>query len=88
MAERMGLLECRFRLRPTSRGLDYVQVGASLSVGPMRLSLPRFLGPRVTATTWAEERGMGLDVSVFAPIFGRVLRYHGVVAPEGEEAAS
>ena len=88
MAERMGFFECRFRLSPTARGLDYEQVGASLAVGPLRLPLGRRLGPRVTASTWAEERGMGLDVSVFAPLFGRVLRYHGVVAPEGDEAAS
>jgi hypothetical protein len=88
MAERMGLFECRFRLSPTARGLDYEQVGACLAVGPLCLPLPHRLGPRVTASTWAEERGMGLDVSVFAPLFGRVLRYHGVVAPDSEEAAS
>jgi hypothetical protein len=29
---------------------------------------------------------MGLDVSISAPLFGRLLRYHGVVSPEADEA--
>ena len=86
MAERLGAFECRFRLRPTPRGIDYEPVGAALVAGPLRLPLPRLLAPRVTATTWADERGMGLDVSISAPLLGRILRYHGFVTPEAEGA--
>jgi uncharacterized protein DUF4166 len=88
MAERLGSFECRFRLRPTPRGIDYEPVGAALVAGPLRLPLPRFLAPRVTATTWADNERMGLDVSVSAPLVGQVLRYHGFVTPEAEGAGS
>ena len=88
MAERMGAFECRFRLKATARGIDYEPAGVAVAWGWLRLPLPGPLGPRVTATTWAEARGMGLDVSIRAPLFGRVLRYHGFVSPEAGEAAS
>ena len=88
MAERRAAFECRFRLRATPRGIDYEPVGVAVALGALRLPLPRRLGPWVLATTWAEGRGMGLDVSISAPFFGRVLRYYGVVTPEDEEAAS
>lgn len=89
MAERLGSFECRFRLRPTPRGIDYEQLGAALFAGPLRLPLPRPLAPRVTATTWAEgDERMGLDVTISAPLIGQVLRYHGFVTPEDEGAGS
>ena len=88
MAERMGLFECRFRLRPTLGGLDYEPSGAALAMGARWVPLPRLLAPRVTASTWAEGSDMGLDVEVFAPFIGRVLRYHGRVRPDEIEAVA
>jgi hypothetical protein len=82
LAERFGLFECRFRLRPTARGIDYDLVGAVLVLGGLRLPLPRSLSPRGGATTWALEDAMGLDVRLRAPLFGRVLSYHGLVRPD------
>jgi hypothetical protein len=84
LAERFGSFECLFRLRPTARGIDYDLVGAALALGGLRLALPRFLAPRGGATTWAEEDAMGLDVSLWAPVWGRILRYHGLMKPEAE----
>ncbi len=85
LAERFGAVECCFRLVPTARGIDYDLVGTALVLGGRRLRLPRTLAPHVSARTWAENDAMGLDVSINAPLFGRLLRYHGVVSPESEE---
>ena len=86
VAERFGSFECRFRLRPTARGIDYDLVGAGLALGGFRLPLPRGLAPHVGARTWAEENAMGLEVTMSAPLFGRILRYQGLVRPEGDKA--
>jgi hypothetical protein len=86
LAECFGALECCFRLRTTTAGIDYDFVGTSLVLGGLRLRLPRALAPHVLARTWAEDDAMGLDVSIRAPLFGRLLRYHGVVSPEAGEA--
>ena len=86
LAERFGSFECLFRLRPTPMGIDYDLVGVGLAVAGWRMPLPRFLAPRGAARTWAEEDAMGLDVSISTPLLGRILRYHGLVRPEGEEA--
>ena len=88
MAERRAGFECRFRLRATPRGIDYEPAGVAIALGPLRVPLPPWLGPRVNATTWVDAQGMGLDVSLSAPLFGRVLRYHGVVTPEDLPAAA
>jgi hypothetical protein len=85
LLERFGSLECRFRLRPTASGIDYDLVGAALVLGGLRLPLPRGLSPQGAATTRAEGDAMGLDVSLTAPVLGRILRYHGRVRPEGDE---
>jgi Domain of unknown function (DUF4166) len=86
VAERFGSLECVFRLRPTDAGIDYELAGVALNVAGLRLPVPRLLAPRGAATTWAEGDAMGLDISISAPLVGRILRYHGLVRPEGEEA--
>jgi hypothetical protein len=86
VAERFGLFECVFRLQPTDHGIDYDLVGVALSLGGLRLPLPRALAPHGAATTWDEGNGMGLDISISAPLVGRILRYHGLVKPEGDEA--
>jgi Domain of unknown function (DUF4166) len=86
LAERFGSFECVFHLRPTARGIDYDLVGAGLVLGGFRLPLPRGLAPHISARTWAEENAMRLEVTMSAPLFGRILRYHGLVRPEGDEA--
>jgi Domain of unknown function (DUF4166) len=86
LAERFGSFECRFRLRPTARGIDYDLVGVALALGDLRLPLPQSLAPHGAANTWAEADAMGLDVEISAPLLGRILRYHGLVKPEGNEA--
>jgi hypothetical protein len=88
LAERLGAFECCFRLRATVAGIDYDFVGTSLVLGGLRLPLPRALAPQVLARTWATNDAMGLDVSIGAPLFGRLLRYHGVVSPEADEAST
>lgn len=86
LAERFGSFECLFHLRPTPLGIEYDLVGVALVIAGRRMPLPRSLAPRGAARTWAEEDAMGLDVSISTPLLGRILRYHGLVKPEGNEA--
>lgn len=86
LGERFGSFECLFRLRPTPLGIDYDLVGVGLALAGRRILLPRLLAPHGTARTWAEEDAMGLDASISMPLLGRILRYHGLVKPEGDEA--
>jgi hypothetical protein len=86
LVERFGAFECCFRLHATAAGIDYEIRGTTLVLGGLRLRLPQALAPQVGARTWAEDDAMGLDVAISAPLFGRLLRYHGVVSPESDEA--
>lgn len=80
MAERMGALELLFRLAPEERALVYRQAGLRLCVGPLRIPLPSWCGPRVEARAWCEpEDGdvMRVRVSVSLPLFGELITYGG-----------
>ena len=78
LVERFTGLELRFQLRVVGGRLEYRQVGAGLSVGRVRVPLPRWIAPSVAA----REAGDGPDrtrvqVAVSAPGGGLLFSYEG-----------
>jgi hypothetical protein len=82
LGERLGPVECVFRLRPVESGILYEQVGAWLCLGPWRLPLPRLLAPRIEAVTAAAPEGMHVQVKLSSALLGWMLTYEGLVSPE------
>ncbi len=87
LAERLGLLELRFRLDVAEGSLLYRQVGAALWFGSMRVRVPARWAPNVNAREDpAGARRIHVDVRIAAPGVGLVLAYDGVI--DIEETAS
>lgn len=84
LAERFGLLDIRFRLEVVDHALCFHQAGAALSVGPLRVPLPRWLVPQVTAREWAlpGQRCVQVAVSMHVPLAGLLLAYEGSIEIE------
>jgi hypothetical protein len=83
LVERLGAIECAFRLLVDEHGLSYEQVGAALALGPLRVPLPRALSPRIVARV-ADMPAPGachVTVGLVVPLAGLVLSYDGVVNP-------
>lgn len=82
-AERCRGVELRFDLQGDSSGLRYVQRGAALAIGPLRLPLPAVLAPRVDAHDEPGEGPLAIRFSVDLRLWGRrVVGYAGTVFPE------
>jgi hypothetical protein len=81
LAERLGPWEFQFRLETANGGLVYRQWRAALHMGPLRIPLPRWLAPRVTAREMpAGEPGrVDVWVELRLPTLGRVIAYEGSV---------
>lgn len=80
LAERLGLLELRFRLEVADGSLLYRQVGAALLFGSMRVRVPPRWAPTVTAREDpAGARRIHIDVRIALPVLGPVLAYDGVI---------
>jgi hypothetical protein len=88
LAERLGLLEFRFRLAVADGALIYRQTGLVLRLGPVCLPLPRRLSPQVTAREEPAARPGEMHVSVeVRTLAGALLfSYEGSVRPEGAMA--
>lgn len=84
LVERLGPVECVFRLRAEGPGLLYEQVGAWLCLGPWRIPLPRLLSPRIQAEALEATGGMRVLVRIGSPLAGVLLTYEGLVTPEEE----
>ena len=83
LAERFGALEFRFHLRVAEGALTYIQAGAGVMVGRLRIPLPRWISPRVEAReASAGGRGAYVRVGISAPGFGLVMSYEGSVQVE------
>lgn len=82
LAERLGPVECVFRLRAESRSLVYTQVAAWLCLGPWRLTLPRLFAPHIEAETTEVPTGMHVHVRIGSGLLGGLLSYEGIVVPE------
>lgn len=84
LVERFGLLDVRFHLVVVDRMLCFRQQSVGLSVGALRVPLPRWLSPQITARAWAVP-GQGrvhMAVSVCVPLVGLLLAYAGSIAIE------
>lgn len=79
LAERFGLLELYFTLSITNSGIIYHQNSAALRFGAIRLKLPRWVAPEVTASETAAPGGDHgyVRVRVSAPLIGFLLGYEG-----------
>lgn len=79
LAERMGPIEMRFRLKVVDGALTYQTTRAALCLGPLRLPLPPWFSPRVTA--WERPVGEGghieVSVQVHLPLLGCLITYGG-----------
>src|SRR5206468_6912415 len=73
----------RFHLRVSEGALTYVQAGAGVMVGRLRIPLPRWISPRVEAReACGDGRGAYVRVGISAPGFGLVMSYEGSVQVE------
>lgn len=85
LLERNGPFEMLFRLSVEDGALVYRQERAALRVGVLKVRLPRLLAPRVEAWERAEkDGGVRVSVCVTSPLVGLLIRYEGLVRPEGE----
>ena len=87
LAERIGVLEFRFRLEAVAGSLLFRQREAALLLGSIRLPLPASCVPRVDA----REDAAGADrvvvhVCVTCPVLGPILTYDGTVDIEDVRA--
>lgn len=62
LSERVGRVELRFRLEVVGGALSYQTVDAALSVGALRVSLPHWCAPQVTAWERAAAGGDQVDM--------------------------
>jgi len=84
LAERLGCLEFWFRLRVIEHALDFWHTGTACVLGPMRVPLPRWLSPHITAREWAgrEEGSLQVAVRVSLPCIGLLMAYEGCLKRE------
>jgi hypothetical protein len=78
--ERFGAIEFAFRRDALNGGVAYTQTSTALVVGPIRIPLPRWCAPRISA----REDVLGprlrrVTVRVDAPVFGTLLTYTGMI---------
>lgn len=87
VAERIGLLEFRFRLEVSDGSLLFRQLDAALVCRSVRVRLPWALAPRVEAREEpAGARRIRIDVRVAVPVLGTVLTYDGIIHIEEARA--
>jgi len=80
LAERIGVLEFRFRLDASEGSLLFRQVEAALVLGSVRVRLPAACAPRVDAREDpAGARRIRVHVHVTLPPLGSVLTYDGPI---------
>ena len=77
--EGLGPVLCGFRLQADTQSLWYTQEYAGLCWGRLRLRLPCWFWPRVTARVSLVGDHAHSEVTIMAPWLGRVLRYEGLV---------
>lgn len=78
LTERVGSIELRFRLVVSEGRLLFHQVAAGLRMGGVRIPLPRWLSPQVTACAWEDGR-MQVSVEVRCPGVGLLCHYEGTL---------
>ena len=81
LVERLGIVEIPLRLEVVGGSLSYQTTGAALSLGSLRIPLPYWLSPYVTA--WEKAVGdtnqIHVTVDVTLPLLGRLIAYDGIL---------
>jgi hypothetical protein len=80
LAERIGILEFRFRLEASEGSLFYRQLEAAFLCGPVRVRLPAAWAPSIEAREDpAGPHQICVHVRVALPALGAVLTYGGTI---------
>ncbi len=79
LVERIGQCEVQFELEVIDGALHYRTRRVSLRWGSLRLPLPRWLAPCVTASETAEGAILRIHVEVTLPAIGLLIAYDGVL---------
>jgi hypothetical protein len=86
LLERMGIVEHSFGLTVVDGGLEYKSQRVAVRLLSLRIPLPRWLAPRVTAREkpGAREDEIEVSVEVRLPWLGLLIAYGGRLAVAGE----
>jgi uncharacterized protein DUF4166 len=79
LIERVGLSEVRLRLQVIDGALHYRTERVVLRLGPLRVPLPRWLAPRITACETPDGSHLRVHVDVVLPLVGLLIAYDGVL---------
>jgi len=83
LAERFGALEFRFHLGVTQGAMTYVQAGAAVTIGWLRVPLPRWIAPLVEAReACIDGETVFATVRISSPLIGVVMSYEGCIHVE------
>jgi hypothetical protein len=84
LAERLGCLEFQFGLRVIEHGLDFRHISTAGVLGPIRVPLPRWVSPHITAREWSGpgEGTLRVAVCVRLPCIGLLIAYEGCLKRE------
>ena len=77
MVERFTGVEFKFRITEREAGIDYTQATAGLAFWALRIPLPRWLAPHVTAREEAVGDAVRVEVKVTLPWAGLLIAYDG-----------
>jgi Domain of unknown function (DUF4166) len=88
LVEQAGLVEMRFRLEVLDGGLIFHHAETALRLGWLRIPLPRWLAPRVTAREAPAQQKdeAAISVRVSVPVLGLLISYEGLMTRSAEEA--
>jgi hypothetical protein len=87
LRERFGPFEFTFALHVLAGSLVHVQRSTALVVGPLRLPLPAWSAPRISAREDPAGDHVQVAVRVEAPGVGMLVSYDGVVTVETSTSA-
>jgi len=83
MAERIGPVEFRFQIDMVNGSRIFLQTGAAVMMGSLRIPVPRWCAPSVCAREdRAGEGRVRIDVRVEMPLVGSILSYAGTIDVE------
>lgn len=84
LVEYFGLCELHFHLEAHDGDLIYRQANAVMRLGPLRLPLPSWLAPQVSAHERAapEPHSTNISVHVRVPLLGLLVAYQGTMTLE------
>jgi hypothetical protein len=84
LVERFGAWEFFFELQVQDAALCYVQCAARLRIGPLGISVPLAIAPRVTArVTCDHPTRVNVSVTVTLPGMGLLIAYDGQIDSGG-----